>query len=217
MTNRTIQFYGQGFGITAVEISVTVNGSQVFDGPVSTLDQPMPSIPQWPLDQSEILFSIEVPVEFQGTVPMEIAVNSGSGILFMTELANYVPVPNPIYTPEQFAIITSPNSGQQGLDIIVSLANPPFTQEEIDILINPDSPEAEQRALLAAHNVSIYVSSGDQEFGDNFWPGDSRTNVSLNGIPLVADRLSGFIGDWTWPVPVSSTLAFTLNINAGIL
>jgi hypothetical protein len=217
MTNRTIQFYGQGFGTTAAEISVTANGSQVFDGPVSTLDQPMPSNPRWPLDQSEILFSIEVPVEFQGTVPMEITVNSGSGILFMAEFANYVPVPNPVYTPEQFAIVTSPDSGQEGLDIIASLANPPFTQEEIDILANPNTPEAEYRALLAIHNVSIYVSSGDQEFGDNFWPGDSRTNVTINGIPGSADRLPGESGDWIWPVSVASTIAFTLNIDAGLL
>jgi hypothetical protein len=207
-----------------VEISVTANGSQVFNGPVSTLDQPLPTPLQWPLDQSEILFSIEVPVEFQGTVPMEITVNSGSGIAFMSEFANYVPIPNPVYTPEQFAIITGPNPGQQGLDIMTSLANPPFTQEEIDILSNPDSPSAECDALLAAHNVSIDVSSGAQGFEVNFYTGDgttevvdSRTNVSLNGIPLVADRLPGFMGDWSWCVPVDSTLAFTLNIDAGLL
>jgi hypothetical protein len=217
MTNRTIQFYGQGFGTTAVGISVTANGSQTFNGPVPTLDQPMPSIPRWPLDQSEILFSIEVPVEFQGTVPMEITVNSGSGILFQNVLANYVPIPNPVYTPEQFAIITSPGSGQEGLDIIISLANPPFTQEEIDILANPDTSEAEYRALLATHNVSIYVSGGDQEFNDSFWPGDSRTNVTINGNSGSADRLPGELGDWTWPVTVDSTMVFTLNINAGLL
>jgi hypothetical protein len=89
MTNRTIRVYGQGFGPTAVEISVTANGSQVFNGPVPTVDQPLVPL-RWPLDQSEILFSIEVPVEFQGTMPIEITVNSGSGILLDKLSINYV-------------------------------------------------------------------------------------------------------------------------------
>jgi hypothetical protein len=105
MTNRTIQFHGQGFGPTAVEISVTANGSQVFNGPVPTLDQPLVPL-QWPLEQSEILFSIEVPVEFQGTMPVEITVNSGGGILLHDVSINYVPLPNNV------------SSGAQGFEFI---------------------------------------------------------------------------------------------------
>ena len=93
MTNRTIQFHGQGFGPTAVEISATANGSQVFNGPVPTVDQPLVPLP-WPLDQSEILFSFEVPMEFQGTIPIEITVNSGGGLLLHDVSINYVPLPN---------------------------------------------------------------------------------------------------------------------------
>jgi hypothetical protein len=100
MTNRTIQFHGQGFGPTAVEISVTANGSQVFNGPVPTLDQPLVPL-QWPLEQSEILFSIEVPVEFQGTMPVEITVNSGGGILFHDVSINYVSLPNNVSSGAQ--------------------------------------------------------------------------------------------------------------------
>ena len=216
MTNRTIQFTGQGFGTSPVTVSVTANGASVYSGTVPAVDQPLPSSWYNPA-QYVILFNMSLPVDFAGNFPMTVTVTSGTGILLATVLANYVPVPNPVYTPEQFAIVTSPDSGQEGLDIIASLANPLFTQEEIDILANPDTPEAEYRALLATHNVSIYVSSGDQEFGDWIWPGDSRTNVTINGIPGSADRLSGESGDWIWPVPVTSTLAFTLNINAGLL
>ena len=89
MTNRTIRFYGQGFGATAVEISVTASGSQVFNGPVPTVDQPLEPMP-WPLEQSDILFSMEVPMEFQGPMPIEITVNSGSGILLEKMSINYV-------------------------------------------------------------------------------------------------------------------------------
>ena len=100
MTNRTIRVYGQGFGPTEVEISVTANGIQVFNGPVSTVDQPLVPL-QWPLEQSEILFSMEVPVEFQGTMPIEITVNSGSGILLQKMSINYVRLPNNVSSGAQ--------------------------------------------------------------------------------------------------------------------
>ena len=103
MTNRTIRFHGQGFGPTAVEISVTANGSQVFNGPVPTVDQPLIPLP-WPLEQSEILFSMEVPLEFQGTMPIEITVNSGGGILLEKMSINYVP------------LIDNVSSGAQGFE-----------------------------------------------------------------------------------------------------
>jgi len=100
MTNRTIRFHGQGFGPTAVEISVTANGSQVFNGPVPTVDQPLVPLP-WPLEQSEILFSMEVPLEFQGTMPIEITVNSGGGILLEKMSINYVPLINNVSSGAQ--------------------------------------------------------------------------------------------------------------------
>ena len=100
MTNRTIRFHGQGYGPTAVEISVTANGSQVFNGPVPTVDQPLVPLP-WPLEQSEILFSMEVPLEFQGTMPIEITVNSGGGILLEKMSINYVPLINNVSSGAQ--------------------------------------------------------------------------------------------------------------------
>jgi hypothetical protein len=88
-----MRFHGQGFGPTAVEISVTADGNQVFNGPVPTLDQSLVPLP-WPLEQSDILFSMEVPLEFQGTMPIEITVNSGSGILLEKMSINYVSLSN---------------------------------------------------------------------------------------------------------------------------
>ena len=160
MTNRTIQFYGQGFGTTAVEISVTANGSQVFNGPVSTVDQPLvPS--QWPLEQSEILFSMEVPLEFQGPMPIEITVNSGGGILFEKVAINYVPLHNNV------------SSGAQGFEFDID--------EKIKNLLTAD-------------------------------------DFSLDGNPTLSLVCpTGLSGDWTLPLSVGSTVAFTLNINAGLL
>ena len=216
MTNRTIRLYGQGVGPTTVEISVTANGSQVFNGPIPTLDQPLVPL-RWPLDQSEILVSMEVPVEYQGTIPIEITVNSGSGILFQDVSINYVPLPNPIYTSQQFVIINNPSSGQKSLDIFAALANPPFTQEEINILSNPDTSKPRFSELLAAHNVAVNVSSGPEGFEFNFHGGDI-SDFRLDGNPIPSPVCPpGLDGDWTMPVAVNSTLTVTLNINAGLL
>jgi hypothetical protein len=95
-----MRVYGQGLGPTAVEISVNANGNQVFNGPVPTLDQPVELL-QWPLEQAEILFSVEVPVEFQGTIPVEVTVNSGGGLLFNHVSINYVPLPNNVSSGAQ--------------------------------------------------------------------------------------------------------------------
>lgn len=217
MINRTVKFYGQGFGTSPVDVTVTANGETVYTGPVPTLDQP---IPQTPYNQDDCvsLFTTQIPVDFSGSIPMTIRVNSGYGIKFVTATANYVPVPNPVYTPEQFAIVTSPDGGEEALNIVTSLATPPFTEEEIAVLSNPSTPESEYRALLAEHGVSIYVSGGVDYYDDMFWAGDSRTDVTLDGNPEFAPdpRPDGLDGDWTWDIPVDSTLGFNFHIDAGL-
>lgn len=218
MTNRTLKFLGQGFGSTTVNIAVTANDEVVYSGPVNTLNEPLPQTPYMPED-CVTMFSMEVPVDYAGTIPMTISVNSGYGIKFVVVYADYVLVPNPVYTPEQFAIITGPDwNSPEALSIITSLASPPLTPAEIAVLENPATPDAESDAILAAHGVSEYVSGGDGVYNGTFWPGDSRTNVTLNGSPCVTPepRPAGLEGDWTWSVPVDSVLSYDLNITAGV-
>jgi len=221
MTNRTLQFYGKGFGNDPVTISATVNGNLVYSGTISTEPQPLPFTwyDWYDPDLYVPLFTTQVPVEFSGNFPVQIAVTSGLGAKISEILANYAYVPNPVFTPEQFAIISGPDwNSPEAQNIIISLANPPFTSEEIAVWTNPDTPEIEINALLTAHGVSEYVSGGSDYYADSFWPGDSRTNVTLNENPVSppVPRPTGLEGDWTWNVPVDSTLAFDLNINAGL-
>jgi hypothetical protein len=218
MTNRTLVFLGQGFGSTTVDIAVTANDEVVYTGPVNTLDEPLPQTP-YLAEDCATLFTMEIPVDFAGTIPMTMTVNSGYGIKFVVVWADYVIVPNPVYTAEQFAVITGPDwDSQEAQDIITSLANPPFTSEELAVLENPDTPDDQCEALLTAHGVETYVSGGDGVYNGTFWPGDSRTNVTLNGNPCVAPdpRPPGLEGDWTWSVPVDGILSYDLNINAGV-
>jgi hypothetical protein len=104
---------------------------------------------------------MEVPLEFQGPMPIEITVNSGGGILFEKVAINYVPLHNNV------------SSGAQGFEFDID--------EKIKNLLTAD-------------------------------------DFSLDGNPTLSLVCpTGLSGDWTLPLSVGSTVAFTLNINAGLL
>jgi hypothetical protein len=215
MTNRTIKFNGQGFGNVPVTVTVTANGNTVYQGAINTVDQPLP-FPRYSQDPLETLFTLQIPLDFVGSFPMAVTCESGYGIVLLDSDANYNSIPNPIYTPEQFAIVTGPNKSTAGLDIFESLANPPLTQQEIDILSNPDSTDAECDAILAQHGLSVWVPTGADSYNGSFYNGDSRTDVFLDGNPKTtpSPRQPGYTGDWTWIIPVDSTLTFVFNVES---
>ena len=216
MTNRTLKFYGQGFGTNPVTITAIIDGNTVYDGPVSTIDEILTSDP-YPQDLCSSLFSTQIPVEFSGSFPVTIQVNSGFGIKLVTILENYILIPNPIYTPEQFEIVTNPDSGtEEVLDIFIDLASPAFSPEEIAVLSNPDTPEYEFRLLLTQHNVSVYVSGGEDHYNTSFSSAGDWADPKLDGAPILPpDPVPGGWGNWTWTVPVGSVLQFVCNIEAG--
>lgn len=218
MTNRTVKFHGQGFGNVPVTITVTANGNIVFQGPIPTLDQPLPP-PRYHDDAIPSIFEMPIPLDFIGTIPMSVVVESGLGIAFLDALANYNLIPNPIYTPEQFAVITAPEKTTQGLDIFIQLANPALSSAEIAVLDNPDTPDSECNAILANHGLSLYVSGGATQFNADFCNDDSRLYPALDGNPLPTPvpRPSGLLGDWTWIVPVDSTFTYQFSVEfAGV-
>lgn len=215
MTNRTVKLDGQGFGNVPVNVTITANGTPVYQGTIDTVDQPLP-LPKYTLDPWPTMFGLQIPLNFVGSIPMSITVDSGFGILFSDSVANYNLVPNPIYTPEQYAVVTGPVKTAEGINIFESLASPPLSQEDIDILSNPASTDSECDAVLAQHGLSLLSPGGPDIFNDSFFNGDSRTNVALDGYPLSAPdpRPLGYQGDWTWVVPVGSTLTFDFNIES---
>jgi hypothetical protein len=213
MTNRTIKFNGQGFGNVPVTVTVTANGNIVYQGAINTVDQPLP-LPSYSPQQFATLFTLQIPLDFVGSFPMAITCESGLGMLLLDSEANYNLIPNPIYTPEQFAVVSGSNKSTAGVDIFESLANPPLSQQDIDVLSNPSSTENECDAILAQHGLSIWVSSGADNYNSDFYNGDSRTTVALDGYPVSppTPRPSGYSGDWTWITPVDSTLTFVFNV-----
>lgn len=88
--NRTVQFFGQGYGSDPAEISVKLEDKEIFNGKIPTIDQPV--INTDPEDQV-VLFTCELPIEFEGFKPMTVCVNKGS-VVFAHIHANYCFQPN---------------------------------------------------------------------------------------------------------------------------
>jgi hypothetical protein len=168
--NRSFRFYGVGVGSNTVEITAKFNGVQVYSGPVFTVsDSAFATSSLWELAQ--IMFTIENSAEyntdFSGVVPLEITVTQGNMVAFNDVRANYWgTVPNPAFTPEQYAILNNPAiTPIECAPVLISAANPPFSSEEEALLITllevfPDR-SAELNNLREAHNVAYSTHSAD--------------------------------------------------------
>lgn len=215
MANRTVQILGQGYGASPAQVTVTANGNTVFSGSVSSIDQPVPSLPSPGLNLSEILCTFEIDQAFTGQIPMTCEVTVGT-VIFSTISVNYVMVPNPIYTAEQYSVLTNPTSTdeQRNAIILAAPAVPPLSAEDIALIQGPDTPPDQYIAVLNAHNLQSNVNGGVDIFGpisDN----DPRTNVYLNGILQNPDR-TDLAGTWWWHMYAGSTLSYDLTVqNAG--
>ena len=70
MATRTIQLLGQGYGATPAQITVTANGNTVYSGPVNTVNEPVPLLPNTQLSLQNILCTVEIDQAFVGQMPM---------------------------------------------------------------------------------------------------------------------------------------------------
>jgi hypothetical protein len=94
MTTRTFKQCGQAYGSTPASITATIDSTVVFSGPVSTLDQPLPILPELPESSANVslptLFTWTNTVDFAGTQSFSITV-TGSQLLLDFTAANYPP------------------------------------------------------------------------------------------------------------------------------
>lgn len=96
MANKTLRFYGNGYAPTgtSASVSVTFNGTTVFEGAIPTLSST--AIDTNP-DNQVILFTFEVDEALYGTYPMSIQVTGGD--LVATSYAESSGAEDPIGTP----------------------------------------------------------------------------------------------------------------------
>jgi hypothetical protein len=204
MTNRTIQFFGQGYGTLAINANVQINGNTVFTGEIPTVDQPMNRVPK---DQVKI-FEFELPVDTVDSVPVSILFTGEEAVYVLQVLANYVLIKNSVYTQEQWDIVSNPDSTlSEKLPIFESVANPPLTSADILVLQN-GTPE-EKTLVLTEHNLKLRISGPDL-YGPLTSP-QSKTNVVINGFAVEPGNEP--LGEWGWPVMLDNgTGTMTLDL-----
>jgi hypothetical protein len=199
MANRTVQFYGRAIDATA-SIAATFDGQPVFTGDVPT--------------NESVMFTTTVDSAFSGTKSVSIQVVSGN-LLIGRNSINYGRILNTVFSEAQQAVIYnseySPSLRQDKINIWTELANPAFSAEEIATLAT--ATDAELYNLLAAHNVSSsFVGNENTYVSPLGQPGDSRSNIYIDGVLLVIDRRAGQEGDSSFVVRAGSTVTFDLSI-----
>ena len=91
MTTRTFKQQGLGYGTEPLTIVAKINGVVAYEGPVTTVDQPLPAAGG--TDEDHVaLFSWTNTVDFAGSAEVEIAVSGPGTVLIAQTLANYSPV-----------------------------------------------------------------------------------------------------------------------------
>lgn len=85
---RTFIQKGQGYGSTPVTVKVVIDGSEIFHGEISTVDQPPPVLPDFGASFDADLFTWTNTLDFTGTQSLEITVTGGTVIL-ANSIANF--------------------------------------------------------------------------------------------------------------------------------
>jgi hypothetical protein len=91
-TTRTLQFFGQAYGDTPVTLVASIDGTELFNGTVSTIVGTAP-LGLETADQV-LLFTVSFPgdAEGRGAFPMTVAVNGGDSAVLGIVKANYEPI-----------------------------------------------------------------------------------------------------------------------------
>lgn len=93
MTTRTFKQYGIAFGNQPLEITAKVDNVVVYQGPITTLNEPFPELPNSNYSVTNELFSWTADTGFSGTQVIEITVGNGAELLVADLEANYSRAP----------------------------------------------------------------------------------------------------------------------------
>lgn len=97
MTTRTFRQLGIGFGSQPANITAKINNVVVYQGPVTTLNEPFPVLPNIDYTVTNVLFSWTDEVTYSGPAVVEIQVDDNSDLLVTEIDANYTAIPNPAF------------------------------------------------------------------------------------------------------------------------
>jgi hypothetical protein len=109
MVQRTFIQHAQAYGTTPASVTVRIDGQIIYEGPVNTLNQPSPQLPDDDYHINNLAWSWEDDADFSGTKELSIAVQGSDVILVLAEtLANnpYMGYLSPAYEYRGFWSIT---------------------------------------------------------------------------------------------------------------
>lgn len=90
MTVRTFKQEGKGYGSAPVEIRARLDGAIVYEGPVATVDEDLPDVPDETSVVESVLFTWESTVDFAGTFELSIEVLTPDTLIVSNTLATHV-------------------------------------------------------------------------------------------------------------------------------
>lgn len=204
MTTRTLNFLGRVIsGPGSVLVHCRVNGQMLYNQVLPAGSHPDPG-------QDTILWSVQIPLSWQGPIPIEI--HCGAGSFQQTQVtANYC---------GNLIDLTLTDSWRE--------AHPAVNQLELlnDIMQHGnDWTWIENKYGSAAPGysdiVTTVVTASANNFqdaaGENTVESDGRDNVTIDGVAVTMDTsMRGgplqLLGDWAWEVQADQTLAYTLNL-----
>jgi hypothetical protein len=148
MANRTVQFRGFAVGTTPTTVTATYNGSQIFSGEIPTLTSPVPPADPSDVDTVPTMFTMELPMDASGNVPMTI-ISQGNPVTVCQIDANYCNIANVVGNT-----VTFTSSGADGYLGIYRPYPPNSPTTPVDARINvtiggvPQTISSEQRGNL---------------------------------------------------------------------
>jgi len=119
MTDRTFKQYALGFGSVPAQVVFQIDGNTVFSGTITTLDEPMPALPNSEYSIDNTAWSWTNAADFEGTQQITISV-SGSDLLLAQTLAN-----NPVANADIFQSFYN-------VEVDGVIYYDPFTEETIN-------------------------------------------------------------------------------------
>jgi len=93
MTTRTFKQFGIAFGSQIANITAKIDNTVIYQGPVTTLNESYPTLPNLDYTVTNELFTWTTDVNFSGQQTLEISIDEHAVLLLASIKANYSPVP----------------------------------------------------------------------------------------------------------------------------
>lgn len=219
MTIRQFKLLGQQSTGTG---TIAMNGTPVFEGAFLTLDQHIDpnngSTIEW-ISTGSVYIDNALAINKHIIVPVSITVTSGQIAVALFEW-NYAMAKNPVYSEEQWAVVTDLGStAAQRLAIYEVVAVPPLTDaDKIMLLTTGPEDKSARNTIINTHGLTGYVQDSTQ-FGYGVGPEDSacnRTNVLLNGVEPPRAQTNESIAMNTGDVLTADLMVFASNLAPNI-